>query len=340
MSNIAVRTWNGLDGLINDKPFMPWASPEQQAEVLMELAEQDGERLGGGERRLILEYARAVRDYHKVRDLVDELSDVSFELRHGLLEAPFLLFRYAFYAVAAAGKHLPLSDAADRAVFIHKGDVEEIVDVAEDAHAREAAHPGDEREADVAVLPLEIGVDRLEDIAESVMGLRVVKIGHQWLVILVNKNHCLMTRLLHSGLYQPGEPLGKPESIRLKPVNFLPSGKLELQCFFQSLYAVAAEADEVEVEDRMRRPVMLVSLYGKTLEQLALSLEIGLYCTEQQTLPEPPWAAQEIILAACYETVDQLGLVDIYVSLLSQFLKCLYPYRELLIIHSISFLQK
>ena len=72
MSNIAVRTWNGLDGLINDKPFMPWASPEQQAEVLMELAEQDGERLGGGERRLILEYARAVRDYHKVRDLVDD----------------------------------------------------------------------------------------------------------------------------------------------------------------------------------------------------------------------------------------------------------------------------
>lgn len=52
----------------------------------MELAEQDGERLGSGERRLILEYARAVRDYRKVRDLVDELSDASFELRHGHVE--------------------------------------------------------------------------------------------------------------------------------------------------------------------------------------------------------------------------------------------------------------
>ncbi len=83
MKNIATRTWNGLDGLINDKPFMPWSSLEQQAEVLMELAEQDGERLGSCERRLILEYARAVRDYRKVKDLVDELSDVSFELRHG-----------------------------------------------------------------------------------------------------------------------------------------------------------------------------------------------------------------------------------------------------------------
>ena len=63
MSRITVR-WNGLDGLINDKPFLPSCSPEQQAEVLMELAEQDGERLGSSERRLILEYARAVLDYH------------------------------------------------------------------------------------------------------------------------------------------------------------------------------------------------------------------------------------------------------------------------------------
>ena len=82
MKNIAM-CWNGLDGLINSKPFMPGASSVQQAEALMELAEQDGERLGDGERRLILEYAQAIRDYRKIKDLVDELSDVSFELRHG-----------------------------------------------------------------------------------------------------------------------------------------------------------------------------------------------------------------------------------------------------------------
>ena len=82
MKNIAM-CWNGLDGLINSKPFMPGASSVQQAEALMEMAEQDGERLGDGERRLILEYAQAIRDYRKIKDLVDELSDVSFELRHG-----------------------------------------------------------------------------------------------------------------------------------------------------------------------------------------------------------------------------------------------------------------
>lgn len=99
MSKIAVR-WNGLDGLINDKPFLPCTSPEQQAEVLMELEEQDGERLGSGERRLILEYARAVLDYHKVRDLVDELSDVSFELRHGHVDP--MMEGYIEWEIAAA----------------------------------------------------------------------------------------------------------------------------------------------------------------------------------------------------------------------------------------------
>ena len=85
---------------------------------------------------------------------------------------------------------------------------------------------------------------------------------------------------------------------------------------------------------------MHVSIDGETLEELALPLEICLDGTEQQTLAKPSRTAQKIILAVCYESVDQLGLVDIYKTLLPQFLKCLYPYREFLIIHSMSFLQK
>lgn len=67
----------------------------------MELAEQDGERLGSSERRLILEYARAVRDYRKVRDLVDELSDASFELRHGHVDP--MMEGYIEWEIATAG---------------------------------------------------------------------------------------------------------------------------------------------------------------------------------------------------------------------------------------------
>ena len=79
--------WNGLDGLINDKPFMPGATPEQQANALMDFAEQDGQRLGNGERRLIVDYANVVRDYHKVAELINELCEQGYELQHGNVDA-------------------------------------------------------------------------------------------------------------------------------------------------------------------------------------------------------------------------------------------------------------
>ncbi len=75
--------WNGLDGLINDKPFMPGATPEQQANALIDFAERDGQRLGNGERRLIVDYANVIRDYHKVADLINELCEDGYELQHG-----------------------------------------------------------------------------------------------------------------------------------------------------------------------------------------------------------------------------------------------------------------
>ena len=83
----APAIWNGLDGLINDKPFMPGATPEQQANALIDFAERDGQRLGNGERRLIVDYANVIRDYHKVADLINELCEDGFEIQHGHVDA-------------------------------------------------------------------------------------------------------------------------------------------------------------------------------------------------------------------------------------------------------------
>lgn len=83
MRNITMHNWNGLDGLINDLPFMPWATPEQQAMTLMEMAEQDEERLGPTERSLVLDYAVAIRDYRRVRDLISELCENAHEAQYG-----------------------------------------------------------------------------------------------------------------------------------------------------------------------------------------------------------------------------------------------------------------
>ena len=77
---------NCLDGLINSKPFMLWAGPKEQATALIELAEQDGKRLGPQERRLILNYAEAVRDSRSIMDLVFELAGNAYELQCGSVD--------------------------------------------------------------------------------------------------------------------------------------------------------------------------------------------------------------------------------------------------------------
>ena len=80
------QKWNGIDGLLNDKPFMPDATPTEQANALIDLAEQDGQRLGNAERGLIVQYHEQVHDLPKTIALVNELCEKGFEQQHGHLD--------------------------------------------------------------------------------------------------------------------------------------------------------------------------------------------------------------------------------------------------------------
>src|SRR5699024_7213875 len=80
------QAWNGIDGLLNEKPMMPEASPAERAAAPMELAEKDGPRLGDGERRLIMEYAEAVGDKDKVVELINRLCEQGYEMQHGYMD--------------------------------------------------------------------------------------------------------------------------------------------------------------------------------------------------------------------------------------------------------------
>ena len=80
------QKWNGIDGLLNDKPFMPDATPTKQANALIDLAEQDGQRLGNAERGLIVQYHEQVQDLPKTIALVNELCEKGFEQQHGHLD--------------------------------------------------------------------------------------------------------------------------------------------------------------------------------------------------------------------------------------------------------------
>ena len=75
--------WNGMDGLLNNKPFLPEATPTERANALIDWAERGGQRMGNGERRLIVEYAEAVDNTDKVIALINELCEHGYEMQHG-----------------------------------------------------------------------------------------------------------------------------------------------------------------------------------------------------------------------------------------------------------------
>ena len=77
------QAWNGIDGLLNGKPFMPEATPNERANALIDWAERNGQRMGNEERRLIVEYAEAVDNTDKVIALINELCEHGYEMQHG-----------------------------------------------------------------------------------------------------------------------------------------------------------------------------------------------------------------------------------------------------------------
>ena len=77
------QPWNGIDGLLNNKPIMPEATPTERANALIDWAERNGQRMGNEERWLIVEYAEAVGNTDKVIELINRLCEHGYEMQHG-----------------------------------------------------------------------------------------------------------------------------------------------------------------------------------------------------------------------------------------------------------------
>ena len=112
------QAWNGIDGLLNEKPMMPEASPSERAAALMELAEKDGPRLGDGERRLIMEYAEAVGDNDKVMEFINRLCEQGYEMQHGYMDDFMKSQMESEIAVARAEQTIAHDPAAEPIVTI------------------------------------------------------------------------------------------------------------------------------------------------------------------------------------------------------------------------------
>ena len=112
------QAWNGIDGLLNGKPFMPEASPADRAAALMELAEKNAPRLGSEERQLIMSYAEAVVDTDKVIGLINRLCEQGYELQKGQMDSFVKSEIESEIAVANAQRQIAQNPAAEPVVTI------------------------------------------------------------------------------------------------------------------------------------------------------------------------------------------------------------------------------
>ena len=112
------QPWNGIDGLLNNKPIMPEATPTERANALIDWAERDGQRMGNEERRLIVEYAEAVGDTDKVIELINRLCEQGYEMQHGHMDDFVRSQIESEIAVAKAEQQTALDPAAEPIVTI------------------------------------------------------------------------------------------------------------------------------------------------------------------------------------------------------------------------------
>ena len=112
------QPWNGIDGLLNNKPIMPEATPTERANALIDWAERNGQRMGNEERRLIVEYAEAVGDTDKVIELINRLCEQGYEMQHGHMDDFVRSKIESEIAVAKAEQQTALDPAAEPVVTI------------------------------------------------------------------------------------------------------------------------------------------------------------------------------------------------------------------------------
>lgn len=112
------QAWNGIDGLLNGKPFMPEASPADRAAALIELAEKNAPRLGSDERQLIVAYAEAVGDTDKVIGLINRLCEQGYELQKGQMDSFVKSEIESEIAVVNAQRQIAQNPAAEPVVTI------------------------------------------------------------------------------------------------------------------------------------------------------------------------------------------------------------------------------
>ena len=111
------------------------------------------------------------------------------------------------------------------------------------------------------------------------------------------------------------------------PILPFPNRHTRLQFLLQNTVLGEIISIKINMEYRILRPISFQIVNSQSLEQILPSLEIAFEGGNQQALAETAGTAQEINLALLDQTVNQIRLIDIHVTILYQLGKALDSYR-------------
>ena len=275
-----------------------------------------------------IDQAEGVEDVHHI--VVAEMIAVVVgrQQRHGLVECAVLIFcQFVDFGLEIA-KHFFLRDAADGRVFGLKTDVAQIVEHGEEGDLRKLGDARDEDKLLVFVVRLQDGEDLSVDAGAGLVVGRPPGVL-QRRVVLVDEDGYLLARLpvcrLDNGVEAVGKlvcGLGRNAILLLQVVESI------VQVRPQRVRRCSCAA-HVEPYDGPLHPLPLQLHDPQSLEELPLAQEIGFERIDEHRLAKAARAAQVVILLSSVGKLpDDVCLVNIKVSTLSDFLKRLNTYGQ------------
>ena len=244
---------------------------------------------------------------------------------HPLLAPPVvavvpLADRLPVEARKLGGEHLVqvrVGVAAQGRVARVQGDVDEVVEVGEQADLGELADPGKQGELHVRIAELEVGVQPAQGVAVVFGKVRRVERIQDRLVVLVHEHHHPLPAALVQGPEQVSETPRRGVVAALDRNRPFDGVQLLHQVRAQAARFPEALPTEVQPYHRMAHRPVPVLVDGKSLEELLAAFEQLLQGIQEQALAEPARARQKVVLAVVDQPQGVGCLVDVVAALLA-----------------------
>ncbi len=230
------------------------------------------------------------------------------------------------------GQHLRVqlvaADAADGRILVVHGDVEQVVQLTENAELSKLGYSREKDELKVRVEHLDRAVEVLHRAAQRAEVVILVNHVKQWSVIFVNDEYNLLSHLLaclHNQIFQANVRILLFALITEHTFHIVEHiGKIT----FKHILIHVLCATHVEVKHRVFHPVLLIISHDKSLKQVLAAIIIRMDHRGEQRLAEPTRTAQEHIFITFVDKINKiLGLIYIKIFTLSNLAERLYAYR-------------